>query len=245
MVDNLLKKFEKIIEPEEEESKIFNILEYNLIDILKGNMSSSSDLLNGSLIYLLFNKKDFKNNLIKFLLKDEEKISNSEFITSHGKRHSTVSNWLKDFIKKSGKEFPGNVLVSDYIVKTSNAKKMAEEERSSLYRLLLFYRNVKFFPKSLENKDSDKWEIFPVLENYSKNKKIIGIPKTIAEKNIEKMKEEATHYKDNSLEKLAVKEEIEHEKKIEELRFMATKFGEGSLEKKAIEEELKKMEHNK
>ena len=78
----------------------------------------------------------------------------------------------------------------------------------------------------------------------SKRGKITGPPKTTAEKNIEIMEEEASHYRNDSLEKLAVEEEIEHEKKIEELRFMSTKLAEGSLEKKAIEEELRKIEHD-
>jgi len=245
-IDKLLKKHEELITPGEEETKILNIFRYNLMDVLKEGTPGSLALLNGSLIYLLFNKTDFKNNIIKFLLNSEDKISGQKFMVGDEKRYSTISNWIKDFIKKSGSEIPNNVVISNYVIGSENAKKLSADEKSTLSKLLLLYRNIKFFPKSLEGIDPEKWEIFPVIDNLSSDDdKKIGIPKTTAEKNIEKMTEEASHYKDNSLEKLAVQEEIEHEKKIEELRFMATKFEEGSLEKKAIEEELHKLEHTK
>ena len=246
-IDELLRKHEELIVPSEEEDQIINIFKYNLIDILKGGTPDSLAVLNGSLIYLLFNKTDFKNNIVKFLLNSENRISEQKFIIGEEKRYSTVSNWIKDFIKKSGMEIPNNIIISNYVIGSENAKKLSANEKSSLSKLLLLYKNIKFFPKSLEGIEPEKWEIFPVIENFSskESKRLVGTPKTIAEKNIEKMKEEAAHYKDNSLEHLAVEEEIEHEKKIEELRFMATKFVEGSLEKKAIEEELKKMEHSK
>ena len=247
VIDELLKKHEELIVPSEEEQQILNIFKYNLIDILKSSTPEALALLNGSLIYLLFNKTDFKNNIIKFLLNSEDRISEQKFIIGEEKRYSTVSNWIKDFIKKSGTEIPNNIIISNYVIGSENTKKLSANEKSSLSKLLLLYKNIKFFPKSLEGIEPEKWEIFPVTENFSnkEDRRTIGTPKTIAEKNIEKMKEEATHYRDDSLEHLAVEEEIKHEKKIEELRFMATKFAEGSLEKKAIEEELKKMEHNK
>ena len=214
-------------------------------------LNADRDILedyNLTLLELITEDIKFKRDLENSLYHNKEIITTSKFKIDDKEKTPTIGNWLKDFIKMNGTKMFSDVVLMEYLTKSENTKNLYTNERILLSKLFQLYRNVKFFPESQKSLREDDWEIVP-SEEIKKNKivkrKSIGAPKTIAEKNIEKMEEEATHYKENSLEQLVVQEEIEHEKKAEELRFMATKFAEGSLERKAIEEELRKIEHQK
>ena len=224
--------------------KIFeNSIKHLLVNVDKNVLES----YNLTLLELITEDIKFKRDLENSLYHNKETITTSKFKLKDVPEKPTIGNWLKDFIKKNGTTIFSDVVLSEYLTRTDNTKNLYTNERVLLSKLLQLYRNLKFYPESQKGVREDDWEIIPAEEIKEKEskRKTIGTPKTIAEKNIEKMKEEASHYGENSLEHLAVEEEIEYEKKIEELRFMATKFAEGSLEKKAIEEELKKMEHLK
>lgn len=228
----------------EDSLKIFKSSIKNLL------LNSDKDILedyNLTLLELMTDDVKFKKDLENSLYHNDEKLTVSKFKLIGKIEKPTIGNWLKDFIKRNGTNLFSDVVLTEYITKSENTKKLYKNERILLSKLLQLYRNLKFFPESQKGRREDDWEIIPSEEikmSAIPDKKILTPPKTTAEKNIEIMKEESKDFKDNSLEKLAINEEIEHEKKIEELRFMATKFAEGSLEKKAIEEELHKMEHD-
>ncbi len=213
-------------------------------------VSADKDILedyNLTLLELITDDPKFKRDLEDSLYDNNEAITASKFKLVGHVTKPTIGNWLKDFIKKNGTTMFSDVVLMEYLTKTDNTKNLYTNERVLLSKLLQLYRNLKFYPSSQKGLREEDWEIIPSQEIKDKKDKrrTIGTPKTTAERNIEIMKEESKDFKDNSLEKLAIDEEIKHEKKVEELRFMATKFAEGSLERKAIEEELHKIEHNK
>ncbi|PLX21747.1 hypothetical protein C0584_01425 [Candidatus Parcubacteria bacterium] len=213
-------------------------------------VSADKDILedyNLALMELITDDVKFKRDLENSLYHNNELLTTSKFKLGEKEEKPTIGNWLKDFIKRVGTKNFSNVTLMDYLTKNANTKNLYTNERVLLSKLLQLYRNLKFFPESQKGLREENWEIIPAEE--IKETKIghrsIGVPKTEAEKNIEKLEEESKDFEENSLEKLAIEEAIDKEKKIEELRFMATKFAEDSLEKKAIEEEIKKMEHEK
>ncbi len=249
-----IKKEEEVFEEElgeiefnakKEKDDSLKIFENSIKHLLVNGDKGILEDYNTTLLELILEDKKFKRNLENSLYNNKEILTTSKFRIGDKDEKPTISNWIDDFIKTKGTDIFSNFVISDYLTKSDNAKNLYTNEKILVSKLLQLYRNLKFFPESQKGLPEEEWEIIPAEEirDGNKDKKTIGPPKTEAEKNIEKMVEEAKSFKENSLEKLAIEEEIEHEKKMEELRFMATKFAEGSLERKAIEEELRKMQH--
>ncbi len=241
------KKQNNIQQPNSEERKRDNL------ELFTENLASSFELknnflleeLNDDIIELIAKDQNFKKDLEKALYKNLEKLTHKEF-TSGGKHHTpSVRNWLKDFISQQGSGMFDNVALSHYIANSSNVKILNEKEKRLVQKLLLLYRNLKFFPQSLKDVPVEQWEIIPIEkegEELIKNKRIIGPPKTKEEKKIDELKEIEEKYTEEGLERQAIEEEISDKKKIEDLRIMANNFQKDSLERQAIEEEIKKLE---
>ncbi len=234
-------------------SAVLNLFEERFLEIFDLNDFDIFKKLKYKLINIeVYEERDnFKAKLRRALQKNDQQITKK---TSF----KTIGSWIKDYNKELGLGIVNNLRKSQYFSALNKNKELTEMEVFKLKTLFNVYEKMKHSTFTPEGFEDDiivvvKGEslifqdggVVSIEKEAKKNREITGPPQTTAEKNIEKMKEEASHYEENSLEHLAVEEEIEHEKKIEELRFMATKFTEGSLEKKAIEEELKKMEHQK
>lgn len=244
LIDELIKKHEESVDQEEEKNAATQIMQNNLVDVLKSGANNSLNYLNGGLIYLFFNVKGFKENAEKIIFSNEEKLTRKIFILD-GKPHTpSVRNWLKDFIKQHGTSVFDNIALSRYVINSPNAKRLDENEKNLLRKLLILYRNLKFFPESLAEVPVEQWEIIPSYkfeETMIKARTVGGPPATAAEEKIEGLKQEEKRYAKGGLEEKAIEEEIEKEKRIEELRYMAGQYPAGSLEKKAIEEEMRKL----
>lgn len=205
---------------------IKEIVNTKLAPLLKlKEKSSFFQKLNQEIIVKLFeddlNRTEFLNNL----LINQEKLTIKEFISEGRVQSPTIASWLKDFISKNGSGIFDNLVLSKYITDSENAKKLDNEERNLLKKLLILYRNLKFFPESLANVPVEDWQIIPVEKESDEVKKkptSSQIPPTPFIKG-ESIKEEGD--------------------KVSELRAMAEQFSVGSLERRAIEEEIRKVEN--
>ncbi len=243
-VEELLKTHEELVDPEEEERAAINIFENNLIDVLRDNSKEALSHLNGGLIYLLFNKKGFKEKIFKVLFDNETKLTHKKFILGGKAVRPTVGNWIKDFIKYYGTENFNNVVLTKYITTSPNVKILDEEEKKLVRKLLQVYRNIKFFPESMGDAPPEEWEIIPTErtgEKLTKARRVSGPPETEEEKEMKTLKQMEEKYDEKSLERLALEEEIKKKRKIEELKIVANKYKEGSLERRAIEEEIRRL----
>jgi GH25 family lysozyme M1 (1,4-beta-N-acetylmuramidase) len=121
-----------------------------------------------------------------------------------------------------------NICLSKFITDSDNAKKLDEEERERLKNLLILYRNIRFFPKSQEDKRQGEWEIFPVNEERDVKNRIDDY-----KNKIKAIQNEKKNNNDNK-NSYVIKE-------MEELKSMLEKYPEESLERKVIEEEIMKI----
>jgi hypothetical protein len=155
-----------------------------------------------------------KLELEKALYENQERLTSAPFMLDGKVSSGTVSNWIKYFIATKGSAIFDNIILSAFLVQSPNAKALNEVEKSRLRKLLLLYRNIKFFPDSMPNKTSDGWEVIPtqVTEEVQRELKVV--------------KE---------------KEDQESEKRVQELRAVLAKYPEGSLARRAVEEEMKKL----
>ncbi|MFH1233061.1 MAG: hypothetical protein V1649_00190 [Patescibacteria group bacterium] len=211
----------KYVEIDEEEEKeiAIDLLNKNLVFFLNiAHGGSAQDIVvdyNGILIGLLAGDQNFKIALGKALFSNQEKLTYKKFILDKKPYPPNVANWLKDFIKKNGSGIFNSLVLTEYLTNSENAKKLDSEERKSLRKLLLLYRNLKFFPESMNNISPEKWEIIPIDK----------------EENFVKIRTASVLLKS------------EEKNKLEEFQALANQYPEGSLERKAVEEEIEKREY--
>ncbi|MFH0840578.1 MAG: hypothetical protein V1865_01145 [bacterium] len=134
------------------EVKVKDIFSDKLADLLKWNDYQLINDVNGVIIYLLSNNDQvFKNELINLLMTNNRIITEKVFVLNGKDSLGTIGNWIKDFISKQGSDMFNVVTLSDFINNSENGKILDSEERDILTRVLITYRNLKFFPDSIEN----------------------------------------------------------------------------------------------
>jgi len=203
----ILEEREKHFDVKKEEQALENILTRELVYTL----NNPSKELNGGIIALLFADANFKNVVAKDIANSQERLFAKE-IEVDGKRFApTVSSWINNFISVHGSGFFSSIILSDYITNSKFAKNLENSEKELLIKLLSLYRNVKFFPQSLENISPEKWEIF-LLDKQAQSpfmaRQPLAAPRSQEEAEIANLEKMAEGYELGSLERRAIEEEI-------------------------------------
>lgn len=207
------------------------------------DMQDVVELYNSVLIYLLTKDSTLKASLENALYNNNEHLARDYILVDEKKVDPLISNWLKDFISKKGSAMFNDIILTDYMAHSLNCQKLNDEERRMVRKLLVLYRNLKFFPASMPNDTEEGWEIIPIDDKVREfNRGALGAPRTVEEKNIDVLQAESRGYGADSLEKKVIEEVISNEKKIEGLRIMANRYPEGSLEWRALMDEVKKIQ---
>jgi len=147
----------------QEKIDALSLFNEDLINIL--NFKDDNEIIldyNETLIGLIEADERFKRDLETTLYNNQELISDIKINTNGNEAKPTVANWLKDFIMENGSDLFGNVTLVKYLTDNHNVKRIPEAERNLIKKLLKLYRNLVFFPSSMENIPLEEWEIFPV-----------------------------------------------------------------------------------
>lgn len=224
------------VEPDfnKERNDSLNIFSSQLNDFLSISSSYLLEEYNNILIDMISDEKGFafRDQLVKAMLENKEKISSAPFLLTKKQAEGTIANWLKYFIEEKGSGLFNNIVLTDFLVKSANARTLKEEEKNKVKKLLLIYRNLKFFPESMPNQTGEDWEIIPSQEEDSSEK-----ARTVKAPALDAIPLKSS--------KMIAKEravEDEKKKKIDELNKMLANYPSGSLARKALAEEIKKLE---
>lgn len=216
--NELAEDFENTFDIKEEENIVINFLGENILGILSDSDNTGCMQMNGSLVYLLINKKDGLNKFVNAFLGNNEKLSNKKIVLNGKEEDVTISNIVKHFIAQNGSGMFSSIVLAKYLSSTEISNIFDEAGKKVLRKILKIYRNLVFFPDSMTNIPIDEWEIFP-LEDISSD--------------IEK----------NNVEEKPVYQPVNtHEEEIKVLKELLQKYPNKSLEKKAIEGEIKKIQ---
>jgi hypothetical protein len=229
---------------EDGKKEIVGIFQNKLIDEINGR-EITKDIVNQRIFYILSKDLSFQDTIKKSILNNEELVAEKRFLVNDKKQQSTVGNWIRDFIENTGSDMVDNIGISKYITNSRNVKLLNDEKKGLVKNIVKTYLNIAFFPDSMTSDNVEEWEIVPIkkiIDENDKTKRKVGTPKSVDEKELEKLEEMEDNYEEGSLEKLVLDEEIEKRKRIEELRFTLSKYKEGSLERKVLEEEILKLE---
>jgi len=243
-LDFLNANHQKNIKINEERDIALDIFENNLKDELQNNQIIV-EAINARIFYILSQDLNFKIKLEKAIYNNSELITHESFEMDGSPQTPTVGNWIQDFIIENGSEMFDNLSLSRYMTSSKNTRVLNFDDRKIVQKLLLLYRNIKFFPESMPTDNPDDWEIIPTdkgVDNLAKARFVSGPPKTEEEKEIDAIRSEEEKYAVGGLERLALDEEISRKKQLEDLKIIANKYRDGSLEKSAILEEIKKLD---
>ena len=232
---------------ENEKKDSIELFKNGLVDALDAGNSEFNEILsdyNLDLIAWFDEDSNFRKEIERTLFLNKERIGSQDFIIDGKKGIPTISNWIQNFIKLNGSGMFDNVVLSRYMINSPNAKILDLNEKRLLTKLLVLYRNLKFFPESMEGVPPEEREIIPIEREQDvklKARAVSGPPKTIEEKEIDALKQAEENYQPGGIERMALEEEISEKKQVDHLRALAKRYKEGSLERKAIEEEIKKL----
>ncbi len=231
MADNFADKFNT----KEERAYIFDLLSSDVKLILRSESYEAASGLNRSLIYLLFNDKDFKDNALRKLFANREMIGSEKINVDDKEVSPSISSWLKDFIKKNGSSFFDDIVLAQYLNTSENAQKLNPEDKELLGNLIRFYKNLAFFPESMDNTLPHQWQIFPFKEDETSSLQKLEIPNNISD-SPELGNDDVLS--NNKYQPEASKDSEE----IKELKTLMSNYPPASLERKAILEEIKRLE---
>ncbi|MFA5248026.1 MAG: hypothetical protein WC415_02145 [Patescibacteria group bacterium] len=214
------------VDPKKEKRDCDEIFNSNIAGFLSTESPYIINTVNNVLLEILAGDKGFayRDQLFRALLSNEEKITTAPFVLEKKSAFGTIGNWLKDFIEQKGSGIFDNIVLGDFLLKSVNAKKLNDEDRELVKKLLILYRNLKFFPDSMPNEDGVDWQIIP----FEKEEETGDLSE--AKARLEKEKE------------IINQPAVERAKKIAELKTEADRYDSRGLERKMIEEEIKKLE---
>lgn len=272
VLEKLITDFEESIDIKKEREYVIDVLKNDLLNIFKTSSLSANIALNRGFIYLLFNAEGFKIEALRVIMLNQSLIGKSNILMDGREVAPSVANWLKNFIKEKGSDMFDDIVLAQYLDNNNGAKQLNQEEKEILSSLLRFYKNINFFPESMQNIAPDKWQIFPfevpvdsisqpekkvindVLEEDSEPKKDEIKQDEIKQEslNIEIAPEKTLSFDDkkedenNNVESFIKSEEKElnlDEENLLNLKKALNKYQPLSLEYKAISAEIRRLEN--
>jgi len=216
------------------------------------NDKAMAEKINHGIFALLAENGSLQDDLSKDFLANQERLTNGHLELEGREVAPTIANWIKDFIKLNGSEMFDDLVLAQYLSTSPNAKKLNLEEKNLVRRVLKLYKNLNFFPESMENKAVDDWQLIPyeasvgageirdVLSDEAPAKKSPA-QKTAAPK-VPAFKPKTTTPTDKSIEKNKTEKIMSP---IEELQEALTEYTPGSLGYKAVVQEIERLKKKK
>ncbi len=183
--------------------------------IMSMMQSEATDIKNFNIaLFKTFNDdEDLEDKVETLLYNNQEKISGHQIILDGHPASPSIANWLKDFIKKYGSGLFDEVILAEYLSQSPNVRTLKPEEKELVRKVLKLYRNLVFFPESMDGVAVENWEIVPlgydviksaaVAQNITENPVINERQKIIFD-----LQKNLTKYPTTSLEYKAVQQEI-------------------------------------
>lgn len=209
---------------EDKKKKIINIFSEELLSQFR---SSAEFLIQiNAIIFETIGKEEVFLERIKRLFLDSKELLSPKKINIKEKvEDATIANWIRDFVSENGSGIFSSVALAKYLTSSKNVALLDDSEKQLLRQILKMYKNLFFFPESMENIKYEDWEIFPINKDLLQSN-------FRRQENRDNIVEEKRQYQ--------VVDSAEEEVKV--LKELLQKYPNKSLEKKAIESEIKKIQ---
>jgi len=231
------------IEIDEEQEKIDSaaLFSKGLVNLLKDQDANEfiSDY-NIILISLIGEDAMYRQTLENALYANPDELTSNRILLDDREVAPSIANWLKDFLKIQGSEMFDDLALAQYLSTSVNAKKLNPAEKDLLRKLLRLYRNLSFFPESMENTPIEDWQIIPITPDASSEEKPAPKIKPAASK-VEPVKSQAPNKIENKIEN-KTDNTVDP---LSELQAALSKYVPDSLEYKAVAQEIKRLKKKK
>lgn len=228
-------------------NEVISIFQEKLAGILKGEIENGAETigeLNEAIFYWLSKDGTIQEELSKILLSNQERLTAERIIFENREVDPTISYWLKDFIKQNGSEIFDELVLAQYLSSSLNTKKLSPTSKDVLRKLLKLYRNLCFFPDSMENAAVNDWQIIPIFRDalsdekpavVSNKKKLedIPVPTVSMPKEVVPEASKAQSFEASQADLLA------------ELQQALAQYIPGTLEYKAVTQEIERLKKKK
>ncbi|MFA5162974.1 MAG: hypothetical protein WC441_00420 [Patescibacteria group bacterium] len=226
-----------------------SLFKEDVINALKLGPDSSemTAIYNEFLIDLIKDDENFRKSLETSLYNNQELVVPEKIIVNGSEVKASVANWIKDFISQNGSEMFNNVVLVKYLSDNPNVKKLKDADREIVKKVLKLYRNLVFFPDSMENVPLEEWEIFPVDQTQAlatigprKGGKILNV---LDENNQEAVEAKIAEPEiDNQVSQSIDPAPVQKEpSELDQLESLLQKYSPGSFEYKTIQQEIKRL----
>lgn len=230
---------------------IYSLDLFDLYEKIRYKLTSYDDLKD---------RDSFKEKIRRILIENKEFLTKNKLTIGQKEFSPTVGNWLKDYIAFLGTKSMNSIEKSKYFLSSGNFKNLSDIEKLKVEQLIYFFEKIKLSSATIEGLEED----FPVtlpsgeIGVYSKgaiekipfsiskdlreitSKKSIDVDLKQEESEIKGLKKIEGEFKDGSLEKEALEEEITNKRDVEGLKIMLQKYKPGTIEHSAIQEEIRK-----
>ena len=222
------------VDIKEERNYALDLFDKHLLEILKSDAYDSTQTLNAGLIFILNTDNNFQSELIQILLNSNAILTPGKLILEDREVLPTVANWLKDFIKVNGSDIFDELKLAEYLSNSANAAKLSKEEKDLLRKLLKLYRNLNFFPESMDKAPIKDWQIIPV-----------EIPEKKSSNFVDTL-DEGKNTVDANIDKVPVINKVSEDKlkepnQLDELEETLSQYNPGTLEHKAVTQEIGRL----
>lgn len=223
----------------QEKELLLKIFSEKLKETLKINRIDDLHKLNIS-IFKIFQGDDLiEEKIINILYNNQEVLTPGKIILDGNEVRPTVSSWLKDFISENGSELFSNIVLVKYLSNNQNVKKLTATDRDLVKKLLKLYRNLVFFPESMNNVPLEEWEVFPIdrPEIYQKTKKVIDV--------LDEAVPSVAPTNQSSAKSVAAPAPAPQPTELEELQAILNNYAPDSFEYKTISQEINRLKQEK
>jgi len=240
IIEEEIKSYKNSFNVKEESAYILDLLSNDLISIFDCKCFEASVGLNRGFIYLLSNEDEFKEEALKKILNNKELIGKGKIIVEDRQFDSTVSFWLRDFIKSNGSDMFDDLALTHYLNNSNKIKTLNPQEKSLLGKIINFYKNIAFFPDSLAEVPLGRWQIF-YFDSSEYEQELEGLGKTISQEKKDEEGNDSELFVDSLDEDVFEMENKPESEEVKNLKDMLSNYPPSSLERKAIQEEIKKL----
>lgn len=240
IIEEETKNFKETFNVEEESAYILDLLSEHLISIFECQSYQASAGLNKGFIYLLNSEESFKEEVLRKVLNNKELIGKEKIEVDDKHFDSSVSFWLRDFIKNQGSDMFDDLTLAHYLNNSSKTKVLNPQEKSLLGKVINFYKNVAFFPESFADVPPGRWKIF-YFDSSEFEKELEELVRATSSE-IKKEREDDSALFVDSLDEDSPELEVKPEsQEIKKLKDMLSQYPPSSLERRAIQEEIRKL----
>ncbi|NCU43156.1 hypothetical protein EOL72_02290 [Candidatus Falkowbacteria bacterium] len=218
---------------------ILDIFSEGLVKTLEAESSELKEL--NLAIFKTFNDDPLVEEKVESLLyNNQEKLTTNNLVLDSYPASPTIANWLKDFIKLYGSSLFSEISLAEYLVRSPNLKNLPDSEKQLVRKLLKLYRNLTFFPESMDGVLLENWELFPLEVATSDSLgKINKIPDSLNSSSREE-EPDSPFIPEEKID-LAPQDNNERGQLISNLEKSLVKYDVSSLEHKALQQEINRL----